>query len=203
MVKNIEKTSYVKRDPKAAVTQSPWANQLASTIITGNKIQSVSASGMDCIDHSTGEILNLQAVQATRKVVDKTEFVKMYSLGILSMFDLKRGAQTMFKVVMKMYLDQKYQPDTLFLNEDSLKDYGYTLSRVSRSNALNQLIEAGFIAPQANRPGFFFINPNMFYKGDRMTIIKEYAIRGTESGDKMQQGIDSANANANQGQLPL
>lgn len=198
----VKRSTYTKRNPSAAVTSCPWANELASTIVTGNKLQSVSAKGQSIIDSQTGEISHLQAVQATRKVVDRTEFVKVYSNGLAAMFDLKPSAQKIFRVIMNMYLAQKHTPDTLIINEFSLAEFGYKFSRTTRAGALNKLIEAGFIAPHAAQSGLFFINPNMFYKGDRMTIINEYAVAGTCDGDRLKDGIKKVGQEANQMRLP-
>jgi len=191
-MQSIKQSTYTKRDPKAGVTSCPWANELAATLVTRNKLQSVSAKGQSIIDSATGEISRLQAVQATRKVIDKTEFVKVYSNGIAAMFDLKLSAQKLFRVIMDMYLSQKHTPDTLIINEFSLAEFGYEYSRTTRSGALNQLIAAEFIAPHSAQHGLFFINPNMFYKGDRMTIINEYAVSGTQAGSHLEEKIEKA-----------
>jgi len=53
------------------------------------------------------------------------------------------------------------------------------------SNALNQLLEKGFLARVTEEKNLFWVNPNMFFKGDRMRMIQEYAIEGTASGDQM------------------
>jgi len=197
-MQSIKRSTYMKRDPRAAVTSCPWTNELASTIVTRNKLQSVSARGQAIIDSETGEISRLQAVQATRKVIDKTEFVKVYSNGIGAMFDLKPSAQKLFRVIMDMYLAQKHTPDTLIINEFSLAEFGYEFSRTTRTGALNQLIAAEFIAPHAAQHGLFFINPNLFYKGDRMTIINEYAVEGTQAGGRLEEKIEKVGHEARQ-----
>jgi len=203
MVSKVVSKKYTKRQASSDVVSSPWVNELAATIVTGNKLQTVSAKGYDIIDHSTGELSNLQAIQATRRVIDKTEFVKVYSSGIVAMFDLSKSAQDMFKVIMTMYLDQKHKPDSLFINEDSLADYGYKKSRTTRTGALNQLIASQFVAPHAKRKGIYFINPNMFYKGDRMTIVNEYAVAGTSAGAALKEDIAKVEREENQIGLPF
>jgi len=197
-MQSIKQSTYTKRDPRAAVTSCPWTNELAATIVTRNKLQSVSAKGQSVVDSETGEISHLQAVQATRKVIDKTEFVKIYSSGIAAMFDLKPSAQKLFRVIMDMYLAQKHTPNSLIISEFTLSEFGYEYSRTTRTGALNQLIAAEFIAPHAAQHGFFFINPNLFYKGDRMTVINEYAVSGTQAGNRLEEKIEKVGHEARQ-----
>lgn len=193
--------AYVKRNKSAATDKNPFINELVSTIATKKKIQSVSAAGRSIISSSTGEISNLEAVQVTRKTVDSVEFVKVFSSGISAMFDLPSPAQDMFKAILSIYMAQPFQPLDVYLGEGDLKDHGYAKGRTARNNAINLLVAAGFIAPVKNKQHFFWTNPNMFFKGDRLTVVNQYAIEGTEDGDKMQSEIAHAKAHQNQPRL--
>lgn len=195
------KRKYISRTMKPQEF-NPWHHQLATTIKTKNKIVSVGQS-QSVIDHETGEINGLDAVQMTRKLVDREEFVKMFSGGISAMFDLRKSAQELFRAILDIYLLQTFEGERVFLHEEELAKVGYTRTKVTRTQAINQLIAANFIAPIKNMPNFYWTNPTMFYKGDRLTVVKQYAIKGTKSGDRMKRQIEKEAALANQATLPL
>jgi len=177
--------------------ENPWLRELSKTIKTKNKITSVGSS-KQVIDSKTGELSDLELAQVTRKLVDREEFVKMFSSGISAMFELRKGAQDLFRSILDLYLLQKFDGEKVFLHEASLLEVGYTRKKLTRTQSINQLIDAGFLAPIQNMPNFFWTNPNMFYKGDRLTVVKQYAIKGTKSGDNMQEQIKKLDAQSNQ-----
>jgi len=193
------KRKYISRtmEPQAS---NPWHHQLATTIKTKNKITSIGKS-QAIIDCSTGELSEMQAARITSKTMDREEFVKMFAGGIAAMFELKKGAQDLFRSILDIYLLQTFEGERVFLHEEELAKVGYTRKKLTRTQAINQLIAANFIAPIKNMPNFYWTNPTMFYKGDRMTIVKQYAVKGTESGEKLQKAIDKQAAHANQGKL--
>jgi len=194
------KSTYPRRMVKPSKV-NPWMQELSTTITKGRKFKSVSAHGQQVIDVATGELTGIDAVQVTREVVDKDTFVKIFAGGISAMFDLNKAAQDLFKAVLKIYAAQTNQPLQIYINEASLEEVGYTRAKATRIRAINELINSEFIAEVKGMPNMFWTNPNIFYKGNRMTAIKQYAIKGTAEGDAMQHQIEEAAANANQGSL--
>ena len=175
--------------------------ELSTTITKGRKFKSVSAHGQQVIDVATGELTGIDAVQVTREVVDKDTFVKIFAGGISAMFDLNKAAQDLFKAVLKIYAAQANQPLQIYINEASLEEVGYTRAKATRIRAINELINSEFIAEVKGMPNMFWTNPNIFYKGNRMTAIKQYAIAATPEGEAMQHQIDEEKANEKQGKL--
>ena len=49
------------------------------------------------------------------------------------------------------------------------------MSRTGCYRALLQLLEVGIIA-KADQEGCYFINPTIAFKGDRITLIKQYIL---------------------------
>jgi len=180
---------------------NPFVNELSRSIVTRNKYAAVSTKRENVINLDTGELSSQDAVISRAKPVEKKEFLKIFSAGISAMFSLKKGAQDMFQAILQIYVAQKFTPETVYLNPDSLLEVGYDKQKAARIRAMNILINNGFIAEVKNRPHQFWINPNMFYKGDRMTLVQTYAVKGTDAGDKMQLGIDKEKQNEKQGKL--
>jgi len=199
-MKEEKKDTYIKRmvEPSAS---NPFVNELSRSIVTRNKYSAVSTKRENVINLDTGELSSQDAVISRARPVEKKEFLKIFSAGISAMFSLQKGAQDMFQAILQIYVAQKFTPETVYLNPDSLLEAGYARQKAARIRAMNILINNGFIAEVKNRPNQFWINPNMFYKGDRMTLVQTYAVKGTEAGNKMQTGIDKEKQNEKQGNL--
>jgi len=199
--------NYIKKSNEA-YERNPWENNLALTMKTGNKIRHIS-KGNSIVDIDTGEVLDETSSMVTRELIDREEFIKIFELGLTGMFDLSLTARDMFKLVLKIYLEQKMEGKRVYLSDRSIKDGGYLKSRTTKRNALNQLIQAGFIARVTEEPNWYWINPQMFYKGNRMTIIKDYAVIGTSEGDRLTRVIEGKEDTRNkeikeeQQELPL
>lgn len=187
------KSNYVKRD-KPAYRENPFISELVTSSISKNKYSTVSASARKIVDESTGELTDMDAVQVTRQAVERNEFVKIFATGITSMFSLSKASQDVFKLILSIYLEQKNTPLQIYVNEDVLSEMGYKRKKATRIKAFNELINLNFIAQVASRPNLYWINPNMFYKGNRLTVINQYALKGTPEGDKLEHEMQHAEA---------
>jgi len=176
-------TGYVKKTDEV-YPENPWGRELALTMQRGNKIVAMGKSSK-ILDAVSGELLDQDIAMVSKKIVDRTEFIKIFEGGISHLFSLSKAAQELFQIVLLVYLDEKFKGDRVYISPKALKDAGYTRTRVTMSNALNQLLEKGFLARVTEEKNLFWVNPNMFFKGDRMRMIQEYAIEGTASGDQM------------------
>ena len=81
--------------------------------------------------------------------------------------------------------------DTVYLNVSVAEQYFIStdqnpISKASYYNAMRELIQKGFIAESTN-PNLYWINPALFFNGDRVRFVKEY--RNT---DWRQQQLDLA-----------
>jgi len=178
-------TDYVKKTDDVYTT-NPWARDLALTMRRGNKIVAMGKSNK-ILDVASGEMLDQDIAMVSKKIVDKTEFIKIFEGGISHLFSLSKAAQELFQVVLLIYLDEKFIGDRVYLSPNALKTAGYPRTRVTLTNALNQLLEKGFLARVTDEKNLFWVNPNMFFKGDRMRMVQEYAIEGTPSADRMEE----------------
>ena len=163
-------------------SENPWAQDLATTVKQGNKITGFATNRHALINQNTGEMSGDMAVVGVQKVVDKEEFVKFFGAGIVEVFDLTKTGKDLFKAILWNYLDNKMQPDKIYINYAALKeDYGYSKTRQTFSNGLAELLQKGFLAPVENRENLYWVNPHLFYKGDRIRLIKEYVREGTQA----------------------
>lgn len=194
-----EKKYYVSKTEEV-FKKNPWVGNLAVTIKTGNKITAVGRS-KSVVDVETGEVLSDQFAIVNKKIVDKEEFVKIFGGAIGGMFELSKTAQDLFKVVLQVYIDQDFMADRVYLSETVLKEHGYTKSKPTRQNAINQLLAHNFIARMEGEQNWYWVNPNMIFKGDRLTLINDYAIKGTDSAVTLSEQAQLLEFKSKQGTL--
>lgn len=130
------------------------------------------------------------------KEIDETQFVKIYTQNIKAFFNIKPTTQ---KVLMSILNATQKAPnaDSIYLNwfevEDYSKQHDLQISERSFYNAMKELLEKGFIA-ESERINQYWINPHLFFNGDRMIFIREYRkktkkeielIRDSETSQKL------------------
>jgi hypothetical protein len=179
---NDKKSYYTKRTDVVSHKINPWVSELAHTIKKGSRVTGFASARHQLVNTATGEYAGDMAVVGVQKVVDKEEFVKFFGAGIVEVFELSKPAKDLFRTILHTYLDQKNQPDQVYINYEIITDeYNYDKSRPTFNNGMNELCVKGFLAPVEKREHMFWVNPHLFYKGDRIRIVREYVRQGTEA----------------------
>ena len=192
MSKMPKKTYTYNRKDVVAHRQNPWAKELAHTIRRGKRVTGFAAARHTLINTSTGEVAGDMAVVGVQNVVDKEEFVKFFGAGLVEAFDLTKPGKDLFKAILHMYIDNKNQPDQIYINHAVLtEDYSYQRSRATFSNGMAELLQKGFLAPVQLKENMYWVNPNLFYKGDRIRIVKEYVRADSEAHKQIKREQDS------------
>lgn len=186
-----KKSYYITRKDVVSSKENPWAGDLAHTIKKGGRIAGfATTNNHSLMDRRTGEISEDMAVIGVRKVIDREEFVKFFSAGIDGVFELAKGAKDLFRIILKAYLDAKNNPDQLYISYDAIvDDYEYSRSRATFTGSLNELCLKGFLAPVERRENLYWVNPNLFYKGDRMRIVQDYVLQGSEAHKQLDREL--------------
>ena len=117
-------------------------------------------------------------VMHTIKQVDKAEFVKIFISEIDRVYNLPLNARKTFKYICE---NLEMQSGEVYLwIEDIVTQCGYSsYSQVHR--ALVVLNQCGFIAP-SEKPNIWFINPNIFFRGDRMLLVQDIRLKKWKQG---------------------
>lgn len=108
--------------------------------------------------------------------VDESRFIKLFTDNLKVFFDLSTPSQ---KVLHCVLAELQKHPDAeglwlpWFTVEDFAIEKSIKISRASFQRALKEMLEKGFIAESENQ-NFYWINPNLFFNGDRMVFISEY-----------------------------
>ena len=145
-----------------------------------------------------GEDLKVAEIRRIYEV-DAEQFVKIYVGQINSFYSLKPSTLRILTVVLKEISKvQNINGDQIYLNYETVRDIfvDQTSDSPSQSSffrSMTELVEKGFVAP-STKPNLWFINPAIFFNGDRIKLV-------TEIRRKKVKRIDAINAA--QGRLPL
>jgi hypothetical protein len=119
------------------------------------------------VDMITCEVDDGTAVAARTKYIDGEDFVKIYTKEMRILFELSRPTQTMFSYMLSKV---GYDDKIIFSMVDYQRETKYSRTTVFRS--LKDLIIKEFIS---RHMGFvYWINPKLFFKGDRLMILRDY-----------------------------
>lgn len=124
------------------------------------------------VDETTGEISKRpMLVLGDIKVLDSASFYKVYIGEIKSFFGLSNSSMELFEYIMS---NIKFDSDKICITVDIIKsDKKMAKSTIYR--AIDQLLDKKVIA-KADMPGCYYINPKIAFKGDRITLVKQYVL---------------------------
>lgn len=165
--------------------------------IKGQKVQ-LSRLGNDdniLINQSTGEVQGTHVT--TYRKVDSEQFVKLFTANIALTFDLKPAGIKAFNVLLWILQDRAIERDLVPLDKFVLEDFlsahndrspAIKLSQPTFWRGLSELEKARIIAKHI-RQGWYFINPNFCFNGDRIAFTT--VIEKKSSGKMTLEGSDN------------
>lgn len=134
------------------------------------KSKRIGISNKVMLDEVSGETTNVKMVMSIQKRVDADKFVKLYIDKVERFLDLSTPGK---KVLKYIWGRLKPNSDELYVNiPDMMEEIGWEQSNQAY-RGLMELCNAEVIAKGKNT-GFFFINPTIFFNGDRMVLVEEY-----------------------------
>ena len=174
--------------------KNPFLEEMV--ISRGSKQVKVSAFGKDdniLMNQSTGEVHGTHVV--TYKQVDEEEFVKLFTANIALTFDLKAAGIKAFNVVMWVVQHKAIERDLIMIDKYTLEEFNQchskTLSEATLKRGLRELEQGQIIARQTRR-GWYYINPNFMFNGNRIAFttaiekkegkVREGNLSATEKG---------------------
>lgn len=149
------------------------------------------------VDTKTGEMEEAVEVVQVR-TVDGDQFVKLFTSNLKQFFNLKPSTYRMVQVLLHQ-LSRTLDKDQVYLNLNVAERY-FTdtdqkpMSKPTFYAALRELVEKEFIAPSQDA-GQYWINPSLFFNGDRVRFVKEYRNAEAKQGNLDLEGgeIDGGN----------
>lgn len=164
----------------------------STTAISTAKKRVVVKGGKAIVDQSTGEFEDVAEIVMVRHV-DSEQFVKIFTQNLKVFFDLTPGTIKMLQVLLNQ-VQKTPNSDKVMLNLNLTQDYFVEhktepMSKASFHRAVRELIDKQFIA-ETVLSGLYFINPNLFFNGDRVRFMTEIRrskmaqeIQGQRDGD--------------------
>ena len=142
----------------------------------------------DLVNPATGEITGVAAIHQIEER-DDAEFVKVFAAGVAASYELTKTAQRVFQVVLDQYprtpMSRGYADVVnLFWFGDGIDGRDAGMSEKTFQRGLKELLEKRFL--WAKDPVSFWVNPALFFKGDRVLFIKEYRRRKPTDQDELE-----------------
>ena len=171
MKKNtIKSTPYNSRNPF-----------MKSVIIEMDASTQVLINGED----KSGQRINKNdaIIWKNRVIKDRRKFTKLYHNGLKDFFGLGRSEMDILKFIMgRLRKDQ----DKVAFTYKLVKEETDIASDSTVSTTLLSLMNKGIIA-RAEGDGIYYINPNIFFNGDRVAFVKSYIMEKKSSTDKIEE----------------
>ena len=122
-----------------------------------------------------------------KKEVDKEEFIKLFTSQIKVYFDLTKTAHKIFLIILALYqkeIGKDYVLLTCKKAQNIAKTLDFELSSPIFYRGIKELIEKKIIAKSVDKI-VFYINPAIFFNGDRARFVTE-VIKKKEEIEKNQ-----------------
>lgn len=161
--------------------ENPFVSEMV--ISKTSKRVKVSSLGKDdnvLVNQNTGEVLGTHIT--TFKQVDADQFVKLFTQNIALTFDLKAAGIKAFNVLVWTIQNKAISSDLVALDKYTVDDFlkahselKIKLSPATFLRGLSELEDAKIVAKNI-RQGFYYINPNFVFNGDRIafsTVIEK------------------------------
>jgi hypothetical protein len=173
------KVAEQKTSLKAIKAQySPDQNPLMQSVVVPVKKSRVRSSLADVplINARSGEVVAATMIHQFVDV-DTDQFVKVFASGIAAAYELSRPGQRVFHAVLGEYEKAPMSggfADSVFLAwfNGGLSGRAIGMSDRTFARGLRELLDKSFLAPR--EPNLYWVNPSLFFKGDRVMFVKEY-----------------------------
>lgn len=167
-------------DTKKRWRDNPFADGLRMRLTPKSRKLDIDAEMY--LTTTNGEIL---AGAEIRKVnmVDSDKFVKVFTGRLGLFFGLSLRAQKLLEVLMAQ-MSSMPGGDRIYLNSTTVERYMADqgrkgLARATYARALDEMLEKGFIA-RSDQQHLYFINPAIFFNGDRIRFVEEFRRKKSE-----------------------
>lgn len=156
---------------------NPFVLELKGKMYLQAKNNTIVAKGDAIIDTITGEIKTEQVLMGSRKIVDKSQFAKIYVSELSMLLELSKKSMNVLLYLMK---NMDYDNKVYFHYDNDKLKAGYS-SKTPIISGLRELIANNIIA-STHMLHWYWINPIYVCKGERFSKYTEYVT--TEYAEK-------------------
>ena len=145
----------------------------------------------DLINPATGEVHGVAAIHQIEER-DDAEFVKVFAAGVAASYELTKTAQQVFQIVLAQYQQtpmSRGYADTveLYWFGDGIEGRDVGVKERTWQRGLKELLEKRFLWPKTSSS--YWVNPALFFKGDRVMFIREYRRKRPTATDREQKDL--------------
>jgi len=152
--------------------ENPFIVELKGRMFLQPRANAIIARGEKIIDVETGEIIKEDSVLIGRqKIVDKSQFAKIYASELGTLFELSKAGINVFLYLSKI---MDYDNKAYFNYTQEYEELGYKSLKTCYRGLL-ELISKNIIAP-CYMTNFWWLNPALICKGERFAKYTEYVI---------------------------
>lgn len=166
---------------------NPFIGSAVSNTKQGIKrVTSKDGSKMFVVSGETGEIVSKGAGFWSAQEVDKTQFLKLYVNGIKALKELTQAGTKVFELLC-LEIQNNIGKDQVHLAFTAINQAITPISETTYARGMRELIAKNFIAATPVQ-GFYFINPDFIFNGDRLAFVKEFRLAKPKA--KTEQLVD-------------
>lgn len=123
------------------------------------------------IDNDTGEMTPIPG-QITKLIsADRESFIKLYTAQVDAFFDLTKPGRSLLKYLIWLH-QQDANKHLFYLHPDQVQESGMVIGKTTWYDGLAELQERKIIAA-STLPHMYFLNPAVFFNGDRTRFVVE------------------------------
>jgi hypothetical protein len=174
----VETTLSRRKLPKFAT--NPFVDTALLVQLSGKKNQYYTQRTATTLIDLDTQVISPATTQIIKTVkADKEQFVKIFTTHLKAFFELNQTAYKILQYVLYTVQQDAIDSDRVYLNLNTAQQYfisiGQKCSPASYYNGMKSLVEKLFIAETTNQ-GFYFINPKLFFNGDRVQFLTTFEI---------------------------
>lgn len=170
--------------------ENPFVESGVFRVPTKTRSEMLETVGPLAVVSQDGEMIQAAEIRR-RKVVDNDRFVKLFVAHLDAFFDLKPGTMKLMTALLDELSNTRYiNGDTIYLNYAKVVEYftrrGFKPpAKGTFFNAMAEMCEKGFVAPSVDT-NLWFINPAIFFNGDRVRFVTELQRKRLSHTDKLE-----------------
>lgn len=163
---------------------NPFVVELKGKMFLQPRANTIIARGQSLVDTNTGELISDDVLLGRRKIVDKSQFAKIYASRVGELYTLSKTAINVFIHLTKI---MDFENKAIFDYRKEYNKLGYK-TEVSALKGLRELITNGIIYPHLVN-GIWWLNPTIVCKGERFAMYTEYVTKERHEEDMKRLAI--------------
>lgn len=152
-------------------TRNPFFNDIPQNVFTVKRSKRTTNTSMAVVNTETGESTSMRFTLGQDKLYDTRTFTKVFPGNLQLLCSLKNNEMKILFFIMDR---MEYGQQVVFVDMAAAKEFcGYKQLNMCYYG-LAGLLEKKFIARVSGSRNTFYINPNIFFKGNFATVFEQY-----------------------------